>query len=68
MRKILPVGCKRGVCAVVPAGVTPQSERRTTGDAETEMRRAEAAMKLVKDCILMGFGVDRGREIINGEE
>ena len=52
---VMPVGCERGVWLPLPAGALPHVARAASlmGDAETPAMRAEAAMMVVNDCMLM---------------
>lgn len=50
---VIPVGCERGCWLPLPAGALPQVLRTWIGELETVARRAEAAMIVVKVCILM---------------
>lgn len=50
-----PEGCERTAWLVLPLGAVPQTsrvEREKIGEPETAVSMAEAAMIVVKDCIL----------------
>ena len=49
---VIPLGSERGVALPLPDGAEPHTSRRWRGEPETEAMRTEAAMILVKDCIL----------------
>jgi hypothetical protein len=50
---VMPLGWERGVALPLPEGAEPQVSRTLRGEAEAAPMKAEAAMILVKDCILM---------------
>lgn len=51
---LIPVGCKRGVCAALPVGAAPQTWRVVIGPAEAIEMMLKAAKTVVENeqCIL----------------
>jgi hypothetical protein len=56
---VIPVGLESGCWLPLPAGALPHVLRTWIGEPETVARRAEAAMMVVKACILIEFDVIR---------